>query len=311
MDYLLTGTVRWEKAAGGEPRPGEPRADPGLDRLDQVAAAIRRDAHRRVPGAGRRGGAGGAGARRGARDGAAGGPGGAADDERGGVRRLPQGRGGPSAGTGDLSQSLSAIRYFEQAVALDRVRHGVDGAVAGTLAALLQRHAQPGERPARARRGGAGAQAGAEPAGRPSRAGGLLLEHPPRPESRTRGLRGGSPAGPQQRGPARGQRGGRDATGKGRTRWPTSPGRRRWTHARSPSPAGWPTRCSGCAAIRRHSPHATAAWCWRPRTWGSSRPRPWSCSDRVISKARAEWSGRAPPTSTRPPWWPSSATSTR
>ena len=53
VDYLLTGTVRWEKGGAGEPGTGEPRADPGGHRLRPLAAALRRGADRRVPGAGR------------------------------------------------------------------------------------------------------------------------------------------------------------------------------------------------------------------------------------------------------------------
>ena len=68
VDYLLTGTVRWEKGAGGASRV---RVSPELVQVatgrDQVAAAVRRVAHRRVPGAGRHRGQGGAGAQRGPR----------------------------------------------------------------------------------------------------------------------------------------------------------------------------------------------------------------------------------------------------
>ena len=65
VQYLLTGTVRWEKQAGGQSRV---RVSPELVQvataLDQVAAALRGLAHRRVSGAGRHRGAGRAGARR-------------------------------------------------------------------------------------------------------------------------------------------------------------------------------------------------------------------------------------------------------
>ena len=77
-----------------EPGAREPRAGPGLDRLDQVAGTLRSPAHRRVPGAGRRGGPRGRGAWRGARRGRARAARGAADGEPCGLRRLPQGRGG-------------------------------------------------------------------------------------------------------------------------------------------------------------------------------------------------------------------------
>ena len=60
VEYLLTGKVRWEKAPAAEPGAGEPGAGPGAPTAsDPVAAAVRRGAHRRLPGAGRRRGAGG------------------------------------------------------------------------------------------------------------------------------------------------------------------------------------------------------------------------------------------------------------
>ncbi len=79
-----------------EPGAGEPGADRGVHRLDRVAAAVRRPAHRRLPGAGRHRRPGGAGARRGDGGWRAPGAGGTAHRERGGVRRLPQGVGGVS-----------------------------------------------------------------------------------------------------------------------------------------------------------------------------------------------------------------------
>ena len=97
-DYLLTATVRWEKAPGGaEPGAGEPRAgpesSPGHAPTHQVAAAVRRLAHRRVPGAGRHRDEGGQCARRGPGRQRAPRARGQADREPGGLRRLPQRRG--------------------------------------------------------------------------------------------------------------------------------------------------------------------------------------------------------------------------
>ena len=70
VQYLLIGKIRWEKRAGRpEPGAGEPGAGPGgAGRAadHQVAAAVRRLADRRVPGAGRHRGTGGSRARRGA-----------------------------------------------------------------------------------------------------------------------------------------------------------------------------------------------------------------------------------------------------
>ena len=84
-----------------------------------VAAAVRRVAHRRVPGAGRHRRPGGAGARRGARLAAAAGAGEPADPEPGGVRRLPQRPGAARARATARPRCGEAVRYFEQAVALD------------------------------------------------------------------------------------------------------------------------------------------------------------------------------------------------
>ena len=105
-----------------EPGAGEPRAGPGGAgrRADHaVAAAVRRRAHRRVPGAGRHRRPGGPGARRGAGRQRAAAAGRAADPEPGGLRRLPQ---GPRDLQPDRTQPAAlrqAISYFEQAVALD------------------------------------------------------------------------------------------------------------------------------------------------------------------------------------------------
>ena len=56
VEYLLTGTVRWEKDAGG---PSRVRVSPELVQVSTAStkwqAALRCPAHRRVPGAGRRG----------------------------------------------------------------------------------------------------------------------------------------------------------------------------------------------------------------------------------------------------------------
>ena len=108
------------RRAGQQPRPGEPGADPGLDRLDQVAAAVRRDAHGRLQGAGRRGRTGGAGARRGARH-----------SQRAALAERPTTNGSAydaylkgeaislGLGSPDPSAVRAAIGFYEQAVALD------------------------------------------------------------------------------------------------------------------------------------------------------------------------------------------------
>ena len=98
VQYLLVGKIRWEKRRRrAEPRAGEPRAgagDSGVRRHDPMAAAVRRSADRRVPGAGRHRGTSGPGARPGPGRQHPAGPGGAADPEPRGVRRLPQRPGG-------------------------------------------------------------------------------------------------------------------------------------------------------------------------------------------------------------------------
>jgi hypothetical protein len=91
VDYLLTGTVRWEKGQGwGEPGAGKSRADPGRDRRHQMAAAVRRVAHRCLSGAGRHRGAGRRGVERRAGRERAGEVGRKANPEPRGVRRLSQ-----------------------------------------------------------------------------------------------------------------------------------------------------------------------------------------------------------------------------
>ena len=90
------------------------------DRLDQVAGALRRRAHRRLPGAGRRGRARRPGARRGARCGRAAAARREADGEPGRLRRLPPGRGGRGpGGHGRPPGSAGRSAFYEQAVALD------------------------------------------------------------------------------------------------------------------------------------------------------------------------------------------------
>ena len=72
VEYLLTGTVRWEKDAGG---PSRVQVSPELVQVRTAStkwqAAVRRRTHRRIPGAGRRRRPGGRGARRRARRGRA------------------------------------------------------------------------------------------------------------------------------------------------------------------------------------------------------------------------------------------------
>ena len=92
VDYLLTGTVRWEKGGRREPGAGEPRADPGGDGCHHLAAAVRRVDHRRVPGAGRHRRPGGRGVGRSARRAAEEVAGGKADRESRSVRGVPQRR---------------------------------------------------------------------------------------------------------------------------------------------------------------------------------------------------------------------------
>ena len=161
-----------------QPRAGEPRADPGLHRLDQVAAAVRRRAHRRVPGPGRHGRPGGPGAGPGARLAPARRPGGAAHHQRRGLRRLSQGR---SRVAERGQRGLRGAPIGDHPLRAGRrprlgLRPGLGPAVARALADLRQQRRPAGR--ARAapwrRPSGRGAAAPSHPPGVP-RAGGLLL----------------------------------------------------------------------------------------------------------------------------------------
>ena len=228
MDYLLTGTVRWEKARGRQPRAGEPRADPGLDRLDQVAAAVRRDAHRRLPGAGRRGRTGGAGARRGARHGRS------RQSWRSGRRRTrrpttPTSRARRPCRIGAgrcLADAGRPSAYFEQAVALDSA-FALAWAQLSRAHSLLYVNGTPS--PASDRRAREGGRAGARSWRRTSRPATSRWGTTTRASRstriararRTRRVSGWPPTTRTCSGPARWSR---SAPGSGRRRWPTSPG---------------------------------------------------------------------------------------
>ena len=94
--YLLTATVRWQKGGREQPRAGQPRArrDPGVRSAGlEVAAALRRGDHGRLPGAVGHRDEGGAGPGRRARGGRAEAALREAHAEPRRLRRLPQGRG--------------------------------------------------------------------------------------------------------------------------------------------------------------------------------------------------------------------------
>ena len=187
VDYLLTGTVRWEKSAG---RASRVRVSPELIQVStggpRVAAAVRRHAHRRLPGAGRRRRPGGAGARRGTRHGAADGARGAADRELAAYDAYLKGE----------AASRASARATRRAAVGDRLlragggarlglRPGLGGARRGrTRSSMPTARPAPSERPARARRGGAGARAGTDQPDGHLALGGLLREHPARQNAR-------------------------------------------------------------------------------------------------------------------------------
>ncbi len=101
VDYLLTATVRWEKAPGGvEPGPGDAgagRRRAGPRAAHPVGPAVRRGDDRFLRGAGRDRRPGGGGARRGARRQRQARAGGPADRQPSRLRRLPARRGGLAA----------------------------------------------------------------------------------------------------------------------------------------------------------------------------------------------------------------------
>ena len=155
VDYLLVGKVRWEK---GEPGKSRVRVSPELIQIatgsTRVGAAVRREPHRRVQGAGRRRRAGGTGARRGARRTRAAGAGGAAHRECRSLRRLPQGRGGVAEPrNGDPRQLRQAIGYYEQAVALDSAFAQAWAALSRASSLLYFNSTPSPERARRAREG--------------------------------------------------------------------------------------------------------------------------------------------------------------
>ena len=199
VDYLLVGKVRWEKGEGGQSRV---RVSPELiqvsHRLDQVAAAVRRRAHRRLPGAGRHRRTGGAGARRGAGRRRAAGAGGAAHREPRRLRRLPQGRGGVARherGRPDPRCAGAVLLLRAGRRARLRLRRGVGPALPGVLESLRQQRPGSGHGGGGAglRRPGPGARA--RPSGGLSRLGGLL---PRRRGGRRPRARAGDPRQPDR-----------------------------------------------------------------------------------------------------------------
>ena len=293
VDYLLTGTVRWEKGAAGS----RVRVSPELIQVgtgrDHVAAAVRRLAHRRLPGAGRHRGPGGRGARRGA---------GRAEKKT--LAEKPTQNlaaydaflKGEEAGQGLARQPTRralrrAIGYYEQAVALDST-------FALAWAQLSRAHSCSTTTSARRPRPSAdGARAAAERArrwprapGDPARSGRLprsssAAMRPRRSRQYELGLR----SAPRQRGAAERRRPlAEQSLGRGR---------RRAEHlhqAPTPrSPVGDSTRappgqspCSGSGATPRRDAASTAGSRSPPRArlLYSSR-RPWSVS------RRATWRG--------------------
>ena len=234
VDYLLVGKVRWQKSAGGASRV---QVSPELievnHRRRQVAAAVRRRAHGRVPGAGRHRGQGGERARRGDRKPPAAGARGPSHPEPGRLRRLLE-REGP-ARPGFQSRDLAAGRHLvrgDGGARLD-LRRRVGRAVGGRVAVLCPGSALARGRRPLALRGRPGDRPRPEGPRRLSRPGGLL---PPRrdqtparrrvlhqgPRPRARGRR--PPPGPRAR------RASPRASGSGR--WSISGGARAWTPGR-------------------------------------------------------------------------------
>ena len=201
---------------GRQPRAGEPGADPGRDGIYPVAAAVRRVAHRCLPGAGRGRIAGGGGAGRGARVERAGLAGRHADRQPHRVRPLPAGeRGGRRDRPGVAARAAARGGFYQRAVELD-------SSFAPAWAQLSRIHSYlyyisvptaQGDSEARAAADRAlslapGARRGAPGPGR------LLPLGPARRHRRARRLHPGQPARPQQRRAAQGARPGRAEPGQ-------------------------------------------------------------------------------------------------
>ena len=120
-DYLLTGTVRWEKVAGaigfGSPPSWWTRARAGG--AHPLGAAVRRLAHRRLSGAGRHRHQRGRGAGRRPRRQRAARVVGPAHREPRRLRGIPERRGRLAAMKSDQAGLRRAIGFYERAVALD------------------------------------------------------------------------------------------------------------------------------------------------------------------------------------------------
>ena len=210
VDYLLIGKIRWEKAAGG---PNRVRVSPELVQVEpgsadhQVAAAVRRVAHRRVPGAGRHRGPGGRGARRGAGRAASSEQlAEQADREPRGLRRLPQRRRGRQRARQRTRPTLRRARRLLSSrrwPSTPTFAVGLGAALPGALAPVRRGHAHAGAWPPGRARPPSGPGAGAGPPGGPRRAGRLLPQDRTADNARgARGVRQADSDGARERGPA-------------------------------------------------------------------------------------------------------------
>ena len=308
--------VRWEKGAGGTSRVrGEPRAGAGRAGRPPttVAAAVRRLAHRRVPGAGGHRGPGGPGARRGARHRTQQQLAEQADREPRGLRRVPEGR---ARGHGAGRPGPDCARrsdYYEQAVALDSAfALGLGQARRRGVAALRPRARRPRltpSAPALRREPGAGARA-EPPRGRQwhwaTTTAGSSGDQRPGADGVRRGVTSDST---ERRRAARGS----GARGGGLGRWEEAS-----EHYRAGRHAGPPLSADGhgaspprCSCLRRY-PEALRRSTRAPSR--SAPPTSVPLQDQVMTTSPQGDLDRRPQSArsarrrsrARPPWWPTS-----